>query len=407
MVEDLQRLSRVFLETKNSSYRRYLIQTARFSQRLQIIIGPRGVGKTTTLIQALLDFVEGDRFDSRILYVQADHFLVGSSSLYEIAEQFHITGGKWIAFDEIHKYPEWSKDLKSIYDTFPGLTVLASGSSALDIHRGSHDLSRRALLYRMQGMSFREYLELVYQPIKLPTHTLDDICVNHERITDRIIKTLENVKVVPAFHKYLHIGYYPYFFALRDESAYKMTLEQNIRTTIESDLSAVYPTLTGVSMQKIKQLLVFIASAVPFTPNWKTMQSVLQVSDARTLKAYFAHLEDAGLIRTVAKASSKLVKLEAPSKIYLDNPNQLHAISQAPDKGTARETFFLNMLSAANAVTLPMNGDFQVGQRVFEVGGKSKKLNQIKNVTEGFLACDDIEMGVGAKIPLWLFGFLY
>lgn len=409
MFEELQKLSRYFLEVKNSTYRRYFIQNTKFSHRMTMIVGQRGIGKTTTLIQALLDFVDGDRFDPRILYIQADHFLMGSTSLYEIAEQFHTLGGKYIVFDEIHKYLNWSQELKSIYDTFTNLKVLASGSSALLIYKGSHDLTRRAIVYQMQGMSFREYLELTYQ-IELPSFVIEDICKHHEKLADLIVKELskKNRSVIPEFHRYLKIGYYPYFHEINNEEMYKMTLEQNVHTTIESDLASIYPQLTGVSIHKIKKLLVFIANAVPFTPNWAHIQNVIEVGDLRTLKTYVSHLEDAGLIKSISKATKKFSQMESSSKIYLDNPNQLYAISNAPEIGTVRETFFLSMVSQKHKVEVPLHGDFLVNKDyLFEVGGKKKNFNQIKTEQNAYLACDNIEQGIGAKIPLWLFGFLY
>jgi predicted AAA+ superfamily ATPase len=410
MIEELQSLSRHFLEVKNSPYRRYFIRNVNFNHRMSLIIGQRGVGKTTTLIQTLLDFVNGDRFDPRILYIQADHFLVGSTSLYEIAEAFQTMGGKWIVFDEIHKYPDWSKELKSIYDTFSKLKIFASGSSALEIHKGSHDLTRRAAIYSMQGMSFREYLELAYQ-IELPAYEMDNICTNHEKLSDTIIKTInkKDLSIVPEFHHYLKIGYFPYFYELNDEAVYKMTLEQNVHATIESDLAAIYPKLTGNSIQKIKKLLIFIANSVPFTPNWNHMMVATEVGDLRTLKTYFFHLENAGLIKTISRATKKFSQLESPSKIYLENPNQLYAISsENPEIGTVREIFFLNMTSQKHRVQMPKDGDFLVDHTsLFEVGGKNKSFNQIKSYKKSYLACDEIEYGVGAKIPLWLFGFLY
>ncbi len=410
MYEEIQKLSRRFLEIKNSTYRRYLIRTVKFNHRMSIIVGPRGVGKTTTLIQLLLDFVDGDRFDPRILYVQADHFLVGSISLYEIAEQFHTFGGKWIVFDEIHKYPNWSKELKSIYDTFENLKIFASGSSALEIFKGSHDLTRRSSVFQMQGMSFREFLELAYQ-IEFPTYTIEEICSKHEKISDQIIKELKKIdrNVVPEFHRYLKIGYYPYFYEFNDESIYKMTLEQNVHTTIESDLASIYPQLTGISIQKIKKLLGFIANAVPFIPNWSHILAATEIGDLRTLKTYFSHLEDAGLIKSISKATKKFSGIESTSKIYLDNSNQLYAISsESPEKGTVRETFFFNSVSEKNTVQMPGDGDFLVNRHyLFEVGGRNKNFDQIKEHKNAFLACDEIEQGSGAKIPLWLFGFLY
>ncbi len=410
MFEELQALSRHFLEIKNSSYRRYLIRTTKFNHRMSIIMGQRGVGKTTTLVQMLLDFVDGDRFDPRILYIQADHFLMGSTSLYEVAEKFQMMGGKWIVFDEIHKYPNWSQELKSIYDTFEKLTIFASGSSALEIHQGSHDLTRRAAVYHMQGMSFREYLELAHN-IELPAHLIEEICSTHEKLADTIIKKLskKDLSIVSEFHRYLKVGYYPYFHDLKDEAIYKMMLEQNVHTTIESDLGSIYPRLTGASIQKIKRLLVFIANAVPFVPNWNHIQTAIEIGDLRTLKTYFSHLEDAGLIKSMSKATSKFSQLESPSKVYLENPNQLYAIStEAPERGTVRETFFLNMASQKHDVYMPLNGDFLVDKEyLFEVGGKKKNFNQVKSEKDAYLACDEMEQGVGKKIPLWLFGFLY
>lgn len=410
MFEKIMEISQQFLKIKNSPYERYFIRTNKFSHRLSIIVGQRGVGKTTTLVQLLLKKTEGDRFDPRILYVQADHFVLGTTSLYEIAEQFQMRGGKWLAIDEIHKYPEWSKELKSIYDTFPNLELFISGSSALEIYKGSHDLIRRSASYLMQGLSLREYLELLHG-IELPTYPLEEICQNHQKIADSIIGTLHSkkLKIIPEFCHYQKVGYYPYFFEIKDPDVYKMTLEQNFHMTIESDLAAIYPHLAGSSEKKIKQLLIFIANAVPFTPNWSKIMGLLDIGDMRTLKSYFSHLEDAGLVRSISKASGKLSRLESADKVYLDNTNQVFAISQKnPEKGAVRETFFLTMVSQNHNVELPMNGDFLVDESfLFEVGGKNKNFAQIKSSSQSFLAVDDIELGIGNKIPLWLFGFLY
>ena len=378
---------------------------------MSLIVGQRGVGKTTTLVQLLLDRVEGDIFDNRILYIQSDHFKIATMSLYEIAEEFSTLGGKWIAFDEVHKYPNWSNELKSIYDTFPELQIFASGSSALELYKGSHDLSRRAIRHYMNGMSFREYLELIYD-IELQTYSLNDLCHTHERIAAEIIAKLskQDQKVIPLFQQYLKNGYYPFFHELNDEALYKTVLEQNLHTTIESDIAAIFPTLTGNSIKKIKQLLIFIANAVPFTPNWKKIMSALEIGDDRTLKLYFKHLEDAGLIRCLSRASKKFSALESPEKVYLDNPNQIFAISSFDrfKKGTIRETFFLSMVSQQHGICLPKSGDFIVDDMyTFEVGGKNKTFHQISSTKDAYLACDDIEQGAGGKIPLWLFGFLY
>lgn len=410
MLEKIRELSLQFLKIKYSSYERYLIRKQKFTHRMSIIIGARGVGKTTTLVQLLLKKVEGDRFDQRILYVQADHFILAETSLYEIADNFQLYGGKWLAIDEIHKYPNWSKELKSIYDTFPDLELFISGSSALEIYKGSHDLVRRSASYYLQGLSFREYLEMAHK-IELPCYSLAEICQNHQKIADGILEQVKNLqrKILLEFHTYQKVGYYPYIFEIGDEDAYIITLEQNFHMTIETDLSAIYPHLTGSSIKKIKQLLVFIAQSVPFIPNWAKITATLDIGDVRTVKSYFSHLEDAKMVKTISKASSKLSRIESPDKVYLDNTNQLFAMSVKPSEiGNVRETFFLTMLSQNHTLRLPINGDFLVDEQfLFEVGGKKKGFKQIQFEENGFLACDDIELGIGNKIPLWLFGFLY
>lgn len=410
MYEKIVEISQQFLKIKNSPYQRYFIRKNKLAHRMSMILGQRGVGKTTTLVQLLLKAVGGDRFDPRILYVPADHFALGNASLYEIAEQFQMHGGKWLAIDEIHRYPNWSEELKSIYDTFADLTIFVSGSSALQIHKGSHDLIRRSASYTMQGLSFREYLEMMHG-LELPSYSLEEIGQNHQKIADALINKLgeNNLKTIPEFNKYLKIGYYPYYFEINDVDAYKITLEQNFHMTIESDLAAIYPHLTGGSEKKIKQLLTFIAAAAPFTPNWQKIMQILEIGDLRTLKSYFSHLKDACLINFISKASTKLSKLESSDKVYLDNTNQLFAIaSKDPDRGTIRETYFLTMLSQNHTVELPIDGDFLIDhQYLFEVGGKNKSFTQVKSHSNAYLALDDIELGIGNKIPLWLFGFLY
>jgi uncharacterized protein len=411
MFDELQKLSHHFLQIKNSTYKRFLLQNTDFINKMSLITGQRGVGKTTSLVQILLNKVDGDIFDKRILYIQTDHFQTASTTLYEIAEKFDILGGKWLAFDEIHKYPNWSKELKSIYDTFPTLQIFCSGSSALEIFKGSHDLSRRAIKYHLPGMSFREYLELTYN-INFSKYSLNDICNQHLKIASSITKILnqKNLKIIPTFQQYLKTGYYPFFYELNNEALYNITLEQNIHTTIESDIAAIFPKLTGNSIRKIKNLLSFITETVPFIPNWKKIMNVLEIGDERTLKSYFKHLEDAGLIKAISNASQKFSKLESPEKIYLDNPNQLYAISPSKviNKGTLRETFFISMVSLNHRITLPKKGDFLVNnQTFFEIEEKNKSFEQIKSLQNSYLICDEIEQGIGNKIPLWLFGFLY
>lgn len=410
MFEGLFKLSQEFLKSKNQPYRRYFIKSTKLDERLSILKGQRGIGKTTLIIQYLLDYANQDRLNQKILYIPSDHFALGNLALYEIAEQFSLMGGEFIAFDEIHKYPNWSLELKSIYDTFPNLKILASGSSALEIHKGSHDLSRRAITYRLSGLSFREYLELTLD-LNLTRFSLQDILAHHQTIANEIISTLEskNFKIYPYFKKYIEYGYYPYFFELNNDIKFKITLEQNVHTILESDLASIYPQLSSNSIRKIKQLLIFLAQNVPFIPNWHHLKQVLDIGDERTLKTYFKYLEDAELIQSLPKSSSKLHALENPGKIYLKNTNLMYALaSDHVNIGTIREIFFLDMLSHLHTLTLPNNGDFLVNNKiVFEIGSQKKSFKQIQKEHKAFIAADGIEVGFGNKIPLWLFGFLY
>ena len=404
-------LSQNFLRTKNQIYRRYFIQKTTLNERMSIFVGQRGIGKTTLLVQYLLDYVQGDLFNKKILYIPSDHLALGEHTLYAIAEQFTQNGGEFIAFDEIHKIENWSIMLKSIYDSFPTLKILSSGSSALEIHKGSHDLSRRAIVYRIQGMSFREYLEMAME-LELPSIDLADLLINHQKYCYHIISTLEKKKkekIMPLFRDYLKHGCYPYWFELCEAAKFEITLEQNVHTTLEADLISIYPHLSGTSIKKIRHLLKFIAQNVPYTPNWRNLSRILEIGDERTLKNYFTLLEDAELVVSLYKSSEKLDTLENPSKIYLYNTNLCYAIAKGLENiGTLRETFLFNMLHKTHSVTLPLTGDFLVDKHILlEVGGAKKTKKQIWQQSCAYIVSDDIELGIDNKIPLWVFGFLY
>ena len=289
--------------------------------------------------------------------------------------------------------------------------MLASGSSALEIAKGSHDLSRRALLYRMHGLSFREYLglncEIHFDKIPLAT-----ILENHQRAAATVVTSLGrlDLKVLALFKEYLATGYYPYFNDFNDRGQFYLTIEQNIHTTLEADLPAIHQTLTGASVRKIERLLAIVSSIVPYTPDMKHLKNLLEIGDERTLKNYLKLLEDAGIILTVGKSGKGLRPLEKPEKIYLNNPTLYQALAgaAAPDSGAVRETFFLTMLRVAHQVSAPSRGDFLVDDHItFEVGGKNKDAAQIQGIEHAWLALDSIEIGTGKRVPLWLFGFLY
>ena len=411
MLDDIFRISREFLKIYQRPYQRYFLVRYPLESRFSIVAGQRGVGKTTVMIQKILSMVHDDILTKRALYVPIDHFIVGSRSLYEIAESFYNLGGEIICFDEIHKYTGWSGELKSIYDSMRKLTIIASGSSAMEIQKGSHDLSRRAVVYSMAGLSFREFIGLD-AGIETEPVILEDLVEHHEKFSSTIIEAVEHQgkKVLALFEAYLKTGYFPYFSEFDDISLYYMVLEQGIRTTIESDLLSIYPTLNGSSIKKIKRLLSVIAESAPFTPDMKRLKRIVEIGDERTLKNYLKYLEDGGIIISLSKRGTRLGALEKPEKIYLNNPNQIYAMSGKGKEniGTIRETFFINTLSVMHKVSMPKKGDFCVDdQYTFEIGGRNKGFKQIKDVENAFLALDNMETGIGNKIPLWLFGFLY
>lgn len=403
MLEKISLESRKFIQRNSLPYQRYFIKNNKIKHRLTIITGQRGVGKTITIAQYIQ---QHNKLKS--LYVSMDSFIVGDLSMYEIAEQFEMDGGKLLCFDEIHKYSNWSQELKTIYDNFPNLQIVASGSSCLEINKGSHDLSRRAHILKMEGISFKEYLELTLD-IQLSQLSIEEIINNHENIAFDIVSKLEKLdkKILPLFKRYCEVGYYPYFLSVNDDEVFFDMLKQNINISISNDLLFVYPTLDGNSIKKLKLLLNIIMESVPFVPVIEKLKTQLEIGDGRTLKEYFTKLEDAGVLKLLMKSSSKgLSKLEKPEKIYLNNTNLLNiAICEI---GTVRETFFINTLSVANIVTYPKKGDFLVDNKyLFEIGGRNKGFDQIKDIENSFIAFDNVEIGYKNKIPLWLFGFLY
>jgi len=337
-----------------------------------------------------------------------DSFIVGNLSMYEIAENFEMQGGKLLCFDEIHKYTNWSQELKSIYDHFPSLHLVASGSSALEIDKGSHDLSRRAHILHMRGMSFKEFLE-IHLSLTLPRLSLEDIIQDHEELAFTIVSQLEKIdqKILPLFQRYCKVGYYPYFLGIEDDDVFFDMLTQNINISIGNDLLFVYPSMDGNSIKKLKLLLTIIMQSVPFVPVIEKLKNMLDIGDGRTLKEYFIKLEDAGIIRSLMRSSSKgLSQLEKPEKIYLNNTNLLYISSC--EIGTVRETFFMSMLADTHKISYPKKGDFLINDtHLFEIGGKHKNFKQIQDIKNSFIAFDDVEIGYKNKIPLWLFGFLY
>lgn len=403
-MEELREISEHYIAEFNKRYRREFLEEKPFETPMTVILGQRGVGKTTLIVQYLAAQKE---LGKEVLYVPVDHILVGKRTLYEIAEWFQKSGGAIICFDEIHKYGQWSKELKGIYDTFKGLKVIASGSSALEVHSGSHDLSRRALVRALSGLSFREYLSLKLKK-DFSLLTLTEIITRHRELAEVLIEKIGDEQLLfRYFQEYLQVGYYPYFLEYdREEDFYRM-LEQSVVATIETDLQAVHPGITGASVAKIRRLMGFVAKQVPFEPTLGKLVTALEFSDQRTLKTYLKYLQDAGHINMLFKSGNRLAALEKPQKIYLNNSCQAYAFGgKNTNKGNVRETFFLNATKWKHDVSFPSKGDFNVDGIIFEVGGKNKTLEQIKGIKSSFLAIDDLAVGYENVVPLWLFGFL-
>lgn len=413
MLEELFMKSQDFITLNNQKYKRYFIKTKHLEHRLSIIIGPRGIGKTTTIAQ----YMTSNYKNNEALYVNLDDIQNSSKfTMTQIAEEFVLNGGKLLCFDEIHKYNSWSAELKNIYDRFDKLKIIATGSSALQINQGSHDLSRRAIVYNMVGMSFREFLEL-HHGFTFDSYTLEEILASHVEISSNIKKLIEQKekKIIPLFKDYLKFGYYPYYLSMPNELLFFQTLQQNINVSIESDLINVYPKLNGSSIKKIKILLSVIIKSVPFEPIMSELKKVVEITDDRTLKEYLAKLDDIGLIKLLMQNSLSMKAFDKPQKIYLANTNLMY--TKEPNIGNLRETFFVNQLDNyyknrqglnSDGIFASTKGDFYCEEKyTFEIGGKNKSFKQIKDIPNSYIASDEIEVGFGNKIALWLFGFLY
>ncbi len=396
MLDKLFEKSAQILKLQNYKYKRYFYYTINFNDKMIGILGSRGVGKTTVIIQHLNSL---DLAKNKILYFSADSIMTSSASLYDIADEFCKSGGRVLAIDEIHKYKDFEKELKEIYD-FLDLKIIFSGSSALQLEHKKADLSRRAVLYRVKGLSFREFLELKLS-IKFQSYTLDEILKNHTDISSDITS---KVKPFEYFKEYLQYGYFPYYF--ENSETYTIKLEETVNTVIESDLPIIF-NIEPQNIQKLKQLVNLICSSKPYALNITSLSKKIGIN-RNTLYQYIYYLT-MGNIFSSLKAKTKGDNIfSKPQKLYLNNPNLSFSYCQSNEIGTLREQFFLNMLSQKHHLSYPKQGDFLVDEKyLFEIGGKNKSFKQIRDVEDSFVVADGIEVGYGHKIPLWLFGFLY
>lgn len=377
-------------------YKRYFYHTIDFNEKMIGIIGARGTGKTTATLQYLDSLSLA--FEQK-LYFSADSITLSNVRLYDIADEFSKSGGKVLVIDEIHKYKNYEHDLKEIYD-FSDLQVIFSGSSAMQIEHKKADLSRRAVLYRVQGLSFREFLELKLSKV-FQSVSLEDILQNHTNLAHEITK---EIKPFVFFQEYLKSGYYPYYFA--NQNTYGLKLEQTINTVIESDLPIIF-NIEPQNIQKLKQLTSLICSSKPYELNITELASRIGINRT-TLYQYIEYLSLGNIFYPLkAKAKSDTV-FSKPSKLYLNNTNLNSYYCENKDIGTIRELFFASQTRVNHTLFCPIKGDFLVDSKyTFEIGGKDKSFAQIKDIQNSFIAADDIEVGFGNKIPLWLFGFLY
>lgn len=378
------------LQETNSELFRYVYNDINWDNRMIGITGPRGVGKTTMVLQHIKKSLDVNE----TLYVTAEDFYFADNRLTNLAENFVKQGGKYLFIDEIHKYKDWSRELKLIYDYHKDLKIIFTGSSVLDIKKGVADLSRRAVMYHLQGLSFREYLQ-IFHNISAEVYSLEDI-LNH------MVKVENLERPLPLFQDYLQRGYYP--FAL--EGDFETRLRQIINQTLESDIP-LYAEMNTATGRKLKQLLAIISKSVPFKPNFTGMATALSAS-RNNIADYLLYIEEAGLIGQLRDKTGGIKGLGKVEKIYLDNTNLIFSLAEdKPNLGNIRETFFLNQTRVKYSVTSSDSVDFKIGDMDFEVGGKSKGQKQLENVEKGFLVKDDIEMGYKNIVPLWQFGLLY
>ncbi len=380
------------------NFRRYLTEQIPWNNRLIAIKGFRGTGKTTMLLQ-YIKMTYG--LSEEAIYISLDNLFFANNTLSEFVDDFVNKGGKHIFIDEVHKYQDWAIEIKNIYDRYHDLKVVFTGSSLLEILNSRADLSRRALSFNLQGLSFREYLNFITNSHFKPFE-LSDILISHKEKASEISDKIKPLKYLSS---YLQYGYYPFF--IEDIDYYHHRLNEIINMIIEIEM----PLLRNIDFSKttkVKQLLYIIAQSSPFKPNISKLSERIGIT-RNTLVEYIKILNDTELLNTIYKNAFGINLLQKPDKIYLENTNLAFMLAGANiNTGNNRETFFLNQLKNSHKINYPDKGDFMVNNKfIFEVGGKNKTSKQISGLTNAFIVSDDIEVGYSNTIPLWLFGFLY
>lgn len=387
---NLTRIMQQRVAAVSMSFHRYMYHQINWERQMFGLVGPRGVGKTTLFLQ----YIKEHMHEQQMFYVSADNVYFASHSLIDVADEFVRNGGQHLFIDEIHKYANWSSELKQIYDNHPDLRVSFTGSSILDITQGEADLSRRAPIYRMQGLSFREFLAM-FKGVTVPTATLDQVL--------KCEVTLPNIPhPLPWFKEYLLKGYYPF----GDDPQFEMILNQIVENTLDIDIPQ-YAKMSVATSRKLRHLMSIVSRSVPFKPVMDSLATVIGVS-RNILPDYFVYMEKAGMIGQLRDNTGGIRGLGKVEKVYLDNTNLAFVLGGAStDIGNIRETFFYNQMRVTSDVIASCTADFEIDGITFEVGGKKKTKRQVKGLDNAYIVKDDLEIGANNQLPLWTFGMAY
>ncbi len=378
-------------------FKRYLYDQINWKARIISIKGARGVGKTTMLLQHILDNYEDI---DQTLYASLDNLWFATHGLMDLVDWADRHGISRLYLDEVHRYEGWSQALKNIYDDYPDMSIVYTSSSLLVLDNATVDMSRRQTPYTLYGLSFREYIELE-GILRTEAISLDDVLMHHVR---KAMDIVGSIKVAPLFEAYLSHGYYPFYRETLED--FPSRLRETVTVVIDSDLPSVEK-VTYETLQKAKKLLMIISEHVPFEPNMSELWRQLSTDNESGLKMIYA-LDKAQVLALLTAKTKNYKSLTKPDKIFLGNPNLMHVLCPKVDKGNEREAFFISQLRVLHDVRYPKQGDFLIDDKhLFEVGGKGKTFEQIADVPNSYLAVDDTEVGSGSRIPLWLFGFLY
>ncbi|MCK5807731.1 ATP-binding protein [bacterium] len=400
-MQQLKSMHERIIAQHKKSKERYLTDEIDWTFKAICIFGARGTGKTTLLVQ---QYKKAYKTSEKALYISADNIIVTSKGLLNIAQEYFALGGEALFIDEVHKYLNWSIEVKNIIDLYPEKKIIISGSSSIDLEKGKGDLSRRVLYYELKGLSFREFISFETGSV-FPTLSLAEIEKNHYEIARSMIEKLPLLKY---FKEYLLYGYYPYY--IENKEALPSLLLNVVEKVIYEDI-AVVKNISQSKLPALKKLIWIVASSKPFTPNLERISKELNIS-REYVYLFMEYLEKAGVFLQIKKSGSPLVRARKPEKLYINNTSLLVATAGLSgieaEIGTIRETFFANQVRVKHSITIPKKGDFMVDNTfTYEIGGKNKTKKQIATVKNSFVVADDIEMGFGTTIPLYLFGFLY